>query len=232
MYFSPLHFILNPLLWLLLASKYHATHLQGPNFAYALLLRRLPLFKQPATLDLHTIRHIFNAAEPISVDVALQFIATFAQFGLPRHAMTGGYGLAESCVYVCDGGHGVLRVEREAFERDEVKAVEWVDCVSGQVQPAEKPAEEKVRFEKPAEEKVRFEKKNEEKDAEEKVSSEKRGKEKGAEKVTLGEKNEEKKAEPVSLFSCGDVEKNKDVIIRIVREGRDVGVALSPLPEQ
>ena len=222
MYFSPLHFILNPLLWLLLASKYHATHLQGPNFAYALLLRRLPLFKQPAALDLHTIRHIFNAAEPISVDVALQFIATFAQFGLPRHAMTGGYGLAESCVYVCDGGHGVLRVEREAFERDEVKAVEWVDCVSGQVQPAEKPAEEKVRFEK----------RGKEKDAEEKVSSEKRGKEKGAEKVTLGEKNEEKKAEPVSLFSCGDVEKNKDVIIRIVREGRDVGVALSPLPEQ
>ena len=148
MYFSPLHFILNPFLWLLLASKYHATHLQGPNFAYALLLRRLPLFKQPAALELHTIRHIFNAAEPISVDVALQFIATFAQFGLPRHAMTGGYGLAESCVYVCDGGHGVLRVEREAFERDEVKAVEWVDCVSGQVQPAEKPAEEKVRFEK------------------------------------------------------------------------------------
>ena len=207
MYFSPLHFILNPLLWLLLASKYHATHLQGPNFAYALLLRRLPLFKQPAALDLHTIRHIFNAAEPISVDVALQFIATFAQFGLPRHAMTGGYGLAESCVYVCDGGHGVLRVEREAFERDEVKAVEWVDCVSGQVQPAEKPAEEKVRFEK-------------------------RGKEKGAEKVTLGEKNEDKKAEPVSLFSCGDVEKNKDVIIRIVREGRDMGVALSPSSEQ
>ena len=216
MYFSPLHFILNPLLWLLLASKYHATHLQGPNFAYALLLRRLPLFKQPAPLDLHTIRHIFNAAEPISVDVALQFIATFAQFGLPRHAMTGGYGLAESCVYVCDGGHGVLRVEREAFERDEVKAVEWVDCVSGQVQPAEKPAEEKVRFEKRGEEKVRFEK---------------RGKEKGVEKVS-SEKNEEKKAEPVSLFSCGDVEKNKDVIIRIVREGRDVGVALSPLPEQ
>ena len=134
--------------------------------------------------------------------------------------------MAESCVYVCDGGHGVLRVEREAFERDEVKAVEWVDCVSGQVQPAEKPAEEKVRFEKPAEEKVRFEKRGEEK-----VRFEKRGKEKDAEKVS-SEKNVEKKAEPVSLFSCGDVEKNKDVIIRIVREGRDVGVALSPSSEQ
>ena len=202
MYFSPLHFILNPLLWLLLASKYHATHLQGPNFAYALLLRRLPLFKQPAALDLHTIRHIFNAAEPISVDVALKFISTFAQFGLSRHAMTGGYGLAESCVYVCDGGHGVLRVEREAFERDEVKAVEWVDCVSGQAQPAEKGAEEKVSYEKGDEEKVSY------------------------------EKSDEEKAEVVSLFSCGDVEKNEDVIIRIVREGRDVGVALSPSPQQ
>lgn len=221
MYFSPLHFILNPLLWLLLASKYHATHLQGPNFAYALLLRRLPLFKQPAALDLHTIRHIFNAAEPISVDVALQFIATFAQFGLSRHAMTGGYGLAESCVYVCDGGHGVLRVEREAFERDEVKAVEWVDCVSGQAQPAEKGAEEKGAEEKDAE-KVSSEKKNEKK-----VSSEK-----SAEEKVSHEKKNEEKAEVVSLFSCGDVEKNEDVIIRIVREGRDVGVALSPSPQQ
>ena len=133
MYFSPLHFILNPMLWLLLSTKYHATHLQGPNFAYALVLRRLPSFPYSSTLDLRSIRHIFNAAEPISVEVATQFIATFAKFGLNRQAMTGGYGLAESCVYVCDGGHGVLTVEREAYEKDEVKCVRWFDCVSESV---------------------------------------------------------------------------------------------------
>ena len=133
MYFSPLHFILNPMLWLLLSTKYHATHLQGPNFAYALLLRRLPSFLYSSTLDLRSIRHIFNAAEPISVEVATQFITTFATFGLNRQAMTGGYGLAESCVYVCDGGHGVLTVEREAYEKDEVKCVRWFDCVSESV---------------------------------------------------------------------------------------------------
>ena len=133
MYFSPLHFILNPMLWLLLSTKYLATHLQGPNFAYALLLRRLPSFPYSSTLDLRSIRHIFNAAEPISVEVATQFIATFAKFGLNRQAMTGGYGLAESCVYVCDGGHGVLTVEREAYEKDEVKCVRWFDCVSESV---------------------------------------------------------------------------------------------------
>ena len=36
----------------------------------------------------------------------------------------------------------------------------------------------------------------------------------------------EKKNE-ISLFSCGDVTKNADVCIRIVKEGRCVGVAVT-----
>ena len=64
-YLSPIAFILNPCLWLLLASTYKATHLQGPNFAYALVLRRFATFPAKEKLALQSIQHIFDAAEPI-----------------------------------------------------------------------------------------------------------------------------------------------------------------------
>ena len=129
-YMSPIHFILNPCIWLLLCTKYKATHIQGPNFAYALVLRKLPGFAMASKIDLSSLQHIFNAAEPISVDIAKQFINTFSKQGLARSAMTGGYGLAESCVYVSDDGHGVLTIEREAFEKkNEVVPVTYYDCV-------------------------------------------------------------------------------------------------------
>ena len=119
-YFSPLAFILSPILWLQLASQYRATHLQGPNFAYALLLRRIATHK-PTNLDLSSIQHIFDAAEPISVDVVRRFKSVLAPFKLSPHAITGGYGLAESCVYVCDGGHRALAVDRELLEKDQIE---------------------------------------------------------------------------------------------------------------
>ena len=118
-YFSPLAFILSPLLWLQLAAQYRATHLQGPNFAYALLLRRLAS-RPNLSLDLSSIQHIFDAAEPISVDVVRRFRAALAPLKLSPHAITGGYGLAESCVYVCDGGHRALAVDRELLEQDKI----------------------------------------------------------------------------------------------------------------
>ena len=193
------------------------------------------MFKNTSLLDLHSIRHIFNAAEPISVDVAMQFISTFAQFGLDRKAMTGGYGLAESCVYVCDGGHGVLRVERSAFECDEVKVLEWVDCVTGQVRgvPEKGVEREKKGVEKGDEMGVE---KGVEMGVEKGVEmgdekGDEMGDEKGDEKGDEREKKGEEKTGPVSLFSCGDVTKNKDVIIRIVREGHDVGVLFFLWPQ-
>ena len=128
-YLSPLHFISNPLLWLQLVTKYKATHLQGPNFAYALIVRRFASYSSKAhlNLQLQSIQHIFNAAEPIVVDTVKQFLTTFTPFGLRRVAMTGGYGLAESCVYVSDGGHRALEVQREPLaSEDRVDVVrEW-----------------------------------------------------------------------------------------------------------
>ena len=126
-YLSPLHFISNPLLWLQLSTKYQATHLQGPNFAYALVVRRFKSSPTKPSLQLQSLQHIFNAAEPIVVDTVKQFISTFSQYGLSRSAMTGGYGLAESCVYVSDDGHRALEIRREPLaSENRVEVVsEW-----------------------------------------------------------------------------------------------------------
>ena len=45
--------------------------------------------------------------------------------------MTGGYGLAESCVYVSDDGHGILTIDREAFEQNnQVVPLSYVNCIT------------------------------------------------------------------------------------------------------
>lgn len=170
-YLSPISFILSPCLWLQLISQYRATHIQGPNFAYALVLRRLTALPSPS-FDLSSLRHIFDAAEPISVPVVRQFRSTLARFGLSPHALTGGYGLAESCVYVSDGGHRAIAVDRIALGDDvvDVKAVldendqEW--------------------------------------------------------RALNGEWEEN---ETIQLFSCGDVRKNPETTIKIVKNGEDLG---------
>jgi acyl-CoA synthetase (AMP-forming)/AMP-acid ligase II/aryl carrier-like protein len=123
-YASPLDFLKAPLSWLELASKHRATHLQAPNFAYALAARRA---REAAArggggggmprLDLSTVRHAFNAAEPVTLGALRDFAAAFCgPAGFPPHALAPGYGLAENCVYVCDGGTRVVWVAREALE--------------------------------------------------------------------------------------------------------------------
>ena len=129
-YLSPLSFIQDPCLWLLLITRYRGTHLQSPNFAFSLLLRHLPYCPYRTQIDLRSVRHWFNAAEPIQAEIMKQFIEIAStEFGLNRSALVGGYGLAESCVYVSDEGQQILRIRREVFERDQtVEVVSEEDC--------------------------------------------------------------------------------------------------------
>jgi len=116
---SPLSFVKNPPVWLIAASRFKATHLQAPNFAYRLTVRKFKAMKEPpAALDLASVQHVFNAAEPIDPDAMDLFVATFAPFKFKREALVPGYGLAEHTVYVCDGGKQRLRLERDALERE------------------------------------------------------------------------------------------------------------------
>lgn len=141
-YMSPLSFIKRPVLWMELAARYRATHIQSPNFGYKLVARK---WREGAReraaaggppLDLSSIRHMFNAAEPITVDAIADFVATFAPFGLRAEAMKPGYGLAEHCVYVSDGGTTVLQIDHAAYERNVVVVVQTTPLLAAIAAPA------------------------------------------------------------------------------------------------
>jgi acyl-CoA synthetase (AMP-forming)/AMP-acid ligase II len=103
-------------------ARVHATHVQAPNFAYSLLARRWQATPQAErarlapSLSLSTLRHAFNAAEPVTEAALTDFLAAFVPLGLSPAALSPGYGLAENTVYVCDGGSMVVYVDREGLE--------------------------------------------------------------------------------------------------------------------
>jgi acyl-CoA synthetase (AMP-forming)/AMP-acid ligase II len=118
-YQSPLAFLQQPMSWLYAISMYHATHLQAPNFAFKLVARKFIAIGQKnesPSLDLSSIRHVINAAEPVDTTGMKVFYETFGKFGLPSGVIYPTYGLAEHTVFVCSGGKQVLHVDKEQLE--------------------------------------------------------------------------------------------------------------------
>lgn len=120
-YMSPLTFLQRPMMWIEAISRFHATHLQAPNFAFKLTARKFnPDFyngsKSESKLDLSSVRHIINAAEPVTEESIDTFVAAFKPYGLKEEVMFPTYGLAEHTVFVCSGGKQRLTVSKEAME--------------------------------------------------------------------------------------------------------------------
>ena len=108
-------------------SRYRATHVQAPNFAYALTARKFLATQAAARgkrasalprLDLSSLRHMINAAEPVEAAAVDLFHAVFEPFGLPKGVVYPTYGLAEHVVYVCSNGRQRLLVDKSALEVD------------------------------------------------------------------------------------------------------------------
>eukprot|EP00563_Minutocellus_polymorphus_P004895 CAMPEP_0181045032 /NCGR_PEP_ID=MMETSP1070-20121207/13587_1 /TAXON_ID=265543 /ORGANISM="Minutocellus polymorphus, Strain NH13" /LENGTH=834 /DNA_ID=CAMNT_0023123525 /DNA_START=136 /DNA_END=2636 /DNA_ORIENTATION=- len=122
-YMSPLSFLQRPMIWMEAVSKYKATHLQAPNFAFKLTSRKYgssPEAGASSKLDLSSVRHIINGAEPVTADSIDTFINTFGPLGLNRQVMFPTYGLAEHTVFVCSGGKQRLDVLKQELEVDGV----------------------------------------------------------------------------------------------------------------
>ncbi|RPI12846.1 MAG: AMP-dependent synthetase [Lysobacterales bacterium] len=92
-------FVRRALLWMKFASAKRATITCSPNFGYRHFLRALG-DKTLDGVDLASIRMIFNGAEPISVELADEFLERMAPYGLRRNAMYPVYGLAEASLAV------------------------------------------------------------------------------------------------------------------------------------
>jgi len=81
-YASPFTFIKRPACWLEAIDAFRGTHVQAPNFAYALATRKPPA----KTLDLSCLRHAINAAEPVEAAVVDSFAALYER----RHKLPPG----------------------------------------------------------------------------------------------------------------------------------------------
>ena len=95
---TPADFLSRPLLWAELISRYRGTVTAAPNFAYALLARRLAGTDEH--FDLSSLRFALNGAEPIEPAAVRAFTSAGARFGLPEHCVVCAYGMAESTVGV------------------------------------------------------------------------------------------------------------------------------------
>ena len=92
-------FIRRPLLWMTFASRKGVTITSSPNFGYRHYLKVLG-DRALGDLDLSRLRLVYNGAEPISVELADEFMARMAPAGLRREAMYPVYGLAEATLVV------------------------------------------------------------------------------------------------------------------------------------
>ena len=92
-------FVRRALLWMKFASEKRATLTCSPNFGYRHFLRALG-DKNLDGVDLSAVRLVFNGAEPISVELAEEFLDRTALYGLRRNAMYPVYGLAEASLAV------------------------------------------------------------------------------------------------------------------------------------
>lgn len=96
---TPVDFLTGPLLWARLITKYGGTVTAAPNFAYALLARRLSGVDDE-DFDLSKMRIALNGAEPIDDKAVAAFVEAGARFGMPAECVFPAYGMAEGTLAI------------------------------------------------------------------------------------------------------------------------------------
>jgi fatty-acyl-CoA synthase len=97
---TPMDFLTDILLWARLIDKYKGTMTAAPNFAYALLAKRLRKQARPGQFDLSSLRWALSGAEQVEPAVVEDFCDAGAPFGLRKEAILPAYGMAETTVAV------------------------------------------------------------------------------------------------------------------------------------
>ncbi|MFC7612910.1 fatty acyl-AMP ligase [Actinokineospora soli] len=97
---TPVEFLTGPLLWADLISRYRGTITAAPNFAYALLGRRLSNVEDDSAYDLSSLRIALNGAEPIDEGAVASFVKQGSRFGMDPGCVFPAYGMAETTLAV------------------------------------------------------------------------------------------------------------------------------------
>ncbi|MFI7115789.1 fatty acyl-AMP ligase [Amycolatopsis sp. NPDC049868] len=119
---TPLEFLSGPLIWPQLISKYNGTTTAAPNFAYAIVGRRMARVEDDNAYDLSKLRIALNGAEPIDETAVQTFVDAGARFKMPAECVFPAYGMAEATLAVSFAplftGLTLDVVEAEALEVD------------------------------------------------------------------------------------------------------------------
>ncbi|GHF99472.1 fatty-acyl-CoA synthase [Amycolatopsis bullii] len=97
---TPVEFLSGPLIWPELITKYHGTTTAAPNFAYAIVGRRMARVDEDDAYDLSTLRIALNGAEPIDETAVQTFVDAGARFKMPAECVFPAYGMAEATLAV------------------------------------------------------------------------------------------------------------------------------------
>ncbi|MFK2853146.1 condensation domain-containing protein, partial [Dyella humi] len=100
--FPPAVFLMRPLRWLSLISRYCARVTGAPNFAFDLCVKRVSSADKTG-LDLTCLELAINGADRVRPHSMRRFTDAFRNCGFKAESLTPSYGLAESTLLVCAG---------------------------------------------------------------------------------------------------------------------------------
>lgn len=117
---TPVDFLSRPTLWADLITRHKGTITAAPNFAYAIVARRLA--SSTDNFDMSTLRLALNGAEPIDPAAVKLFTDAGARFGLRPESILAAYGMAEATLGVAFAplftGLSVDVVDADALETE------------------------------------------------------------------------------------------------------------------
>ena len=139
-FLPPLLFLKRPVSWLQAMTRHKGTISFGPNFAYALCVKRIRE-RELDRIDLSSWRVAGCGAEPIRPETLEAFAESFAKVGFSKSALLPSYGMAESSLAISftelSEGMKTLSVDGETLWADNVaklvpdhheRAVRLVSC--------------------------------------------------------------------------------------------------------
>lgn len=119
---TPVEFLTGPLIWPQLITKYGGTTTAAPNFAYAIVGRRMARVDDDNAYDLSKLRIALNGAEPVDESAVRTFVEAGARFKMPAECVFPAYGMAEATLAVSFAplftGLTLDVVEADALEAD------------------------------------------------------------------------------------------------------------------
>ena len=139
-FLPPLLFLKRPVSWLQAMTRHKGTISFGPNFAYALCVKRIRE-RELERIDLSSWRVAGCGAEPIRPETLEAFAESFAKVGFDKSALLPSYGMAESSLAISftelSEGMKTLSVDGETLWAENVaktvpddhpRAVRLVSC--------------------------------------------------------------------------------------------------------